>query len=78
MTISVSSNGTARMIYNDDFRLDYLGSVDIKRASHVEPDGKGRWTADMAPVGGPVLGPYRSRKKALEEEIRWLRKNLLE
>ena len=30
------------------------------------------WWADMAPVGGPVLGPYVSREKALEEEVLWL------
>ena len=39
--------------------FDKLGTLAIKRASHVEPDGLGRWHADLSPVGGPFLGPFR-------------------
>jgi hypothetical protein len=35
------------------------------------------WGADMAPVGGPVLGPFGSRELALEEERLWLLRNNL-
>ena len=38
------------------------------RASHVEPNDQGRWFADLAPVNGPILGPYTRRTEALEAE----------
>lgn len=34
-----------------------------------------KWWADMAPVGGPVLGPFDGRQQALDEEVAWLRAN---
>ena len=37
--------------------LAAFGSIDIRRASHVEPDAAGQWWADLAPVGGSRLGP---------------------
>ena len=40
----------------------------ITRASRVEPDAEGFWWADMGPVDGPVLGPFR----ALQAESGWL------
>jgi hypothetical protein len=46
--------------------------LQITRASHVEPDRDGFWWADMGPVAGPVLGPFRSRTEALETERGWL------
>ena len=52
--------------------LDTLGQPHIQRASHVEPDGRGQWIADLAPVGGPKLGPFSLRSAALEAERRWL------
>ena len=36
------------------------------------PTPDGRWTADMTPVGGPVLGPFDRRSEALEAEHAWL------
>jgi len=44
----------------------------VTRASHVEPDAKGNWRADMGTVDEPVLGPFRSRSEALEAEKSWL------
>jgi len=35
------------------------------------------WQADMSPVGGPVLGPYRDRAEAIENEVVWLERNWL-
>ncbi len=32
----------------------------------------GFWYADLAPVGGPVLGPFLKRSTALEAELDWL------
>ena len=48
------------------------GKLRITRASHVEPDAAGCWSADMGPSGGPVLGPYSSRSEALQAERGWL------
>ena len=31
------------------------------------------WTADMSPVGGPILGPFSFRYEALKAERDWLR-----
>jgi hypothetical protein len=43
----------------------------------VEPDTVGRWLADMAPVDGPVLGPFDRRSEALAAEREWLEQNWL-
>ena len=40
--------------------------------SHVEPDREGYWWADMEPVEGPVLGPFKNRTEALGAERGWL------
>lgn len=73
--IIVAPNGMLRFIYDDDIAsmLQDVEALSIARASHVEPlpDGGG-WTADMKPVGGPILGPYATRSEALVEEVNWL------
>jgi hypothetical protein len=38
----------------------------------VEPDRDGCWWADMGPVDGPALGPFRNRTEALGTERGWL------
>ena len=48
--------------------LSENGKLHITRASHVEPDRNGFWWADMGPVGGPVLGPFKNRTEALQAE----------
>lgn len=57
---------------NTPATLSALGNAHTCRASHVEPAGNA-WTADMAPVGGPVLGPFPLRSDALAAERNWLR-----
>jgi hypothetical protein len=59
----------------DVSRLFDLGSFVTRRASHVEPAviADGHWTADMRPMGGPVIGPFSLRKEALKAERNWLR-----
>jgi hypothetical protein len=52
------------------------GQATIRRASHVEPDPRGGWTADMSPSNGPKLGPCPLRSTALWWEIQWLNKKL--
>jgi hypothetical protein len=73
-TFKISPKGVITTIYSDDLApLLAKGKVAIRRASHVEPSATGSgWTADLAPVGGPVLGPFPLRQEALDAEVRWL------
>ena len=66
-----------RCIYGEVIRLHSLGSVDIQRASHVEPNPDGTWTADLSPVGGPQLENFPDRSSALKAEHDWLENNWL-
>jgi hypothetical protein len=77
MQLIVDSHGAVRCIYSEVIDLAALGSPLITRASHVEPDQQGRWLADLAPVGGPVLGPFPRRSQALTVESAWLEANWL-
>ena len=70
--IVVRPGGRVVAVYSDALRLAVLGHLSIRRASHVEPDEQGRWWADLAPVGGPRLGPFELRSEALAAETRWL------
>jgi hypothetical protein len=72
MDLVISPGGTVRAVYSEEIELDSLGHAVITRASHVEPDDSGRWLADLTPVAGPVLGPFRRRSEALEAELAWL------
>jgi hypothetical protein len=64
--------GGIRCLYAEAIDLACLGSLSIRRASHVEPDEHGQWFADLALIGGPVLGPFRTRTDALDAERQWL------
>lgn len=77
MNLVVARDGTIRAVYAEDIDLGVLGQPVITRASHVEPDEKGRWITDMSPVRGPVLGPFHQRSNALKAEQRWLESNWL-
>lgn len=70
--ITISPQGVVRCLYHERFDLASLGRVTIERASHVEPDQSGQWSADLSPVGGPTLGPFAKRSKALAAEVAWL------
>jgi len=72
MELVVGVDGVARCIYDEALDLREIGRLTITRASHVEPDAEGYWWADMGPVDGPVLGPFRSRTEALRAERGWL------
>ena len=75
MELVVSAEGSVRCIYYEALDLREIGKLQITRASHVEPDRDGFWWADMGPVEGPVLGPFRSRSEALGAERRWLKRH---
>jgi hypothetical protein len=72
MELVVDRRGTVRCLYNESLDLAALGRLTITRASHVEPDRHGQWFADLAPVGGPRLGPFERRSEALIAEASWL------
>lgn len=76
MNLYVRPNGTAQCMYDDaePVNLANLGAIDIKRASNVEPAPleKGKWIADLAPIGGPQLGPFDTRREALAAEVAWV------
>ena len=72
MELVVDAGGDVRCIYGEELDLREIGKLQITRASHVEPDRDGFWWADMAPSGGPMLGPFRNRTEALGAERVWL------
>jgi hypothetical protein len=72
MDLVISACGQVRTIYAEVLDLAAFGRPDITRASHVEPDELGCWHADLAPVGGPILGPFARRGEALAAEHDWL------
>lgn len=76
--IVISPAGEIKAIYTDELLpLFRAGKCSITRASSVEPTIDGRWEADLSPVNGPVLGPYDTRKEALESEVNYLITNVL-
>jgi hypothetical protein len=70
----VFHGATFNAVYDDALveTLDALGDYRVTRASHVEPHPDGGWTADMRPMGGPTLGPFKLRAEALAAERQWL------
>jgi hypothetical protein len=68
-------DGIVETLYEDDLNLDQIGEMDIRRASHVEPNNNGKWIVDLSPVNGPKLGPFKKRKDALKAEVKWINKN---
>jgi hypothetical protein len=60
----VGVDGGMRCIDDEALDLREIGKLRITRASHVEPDAERYWWAEMAPSGGPVLGPFRTRTEA--------------
>ena len=77
MNLVIDPQGRVQCLYTEGIDLAALGSVSIRRASHVEPDAEGRWWADLAPVNGPRIGPWARRSLALEAERAWLEANVL-
>ena len=77
MELVVDAGGDVRCIYGEELDLREFGKLQITRAGHVEPDRDGFWWADMGPVGGPVLGPFKNRTEALQAETAQLSEALL-
>ena len=55
MTIVIDPDGGVSCVYTEAIDLAALGTLAIRRASHVEPDVSGQWWADLAPMKGPKL-----------------------
>jgi hypothetical protein len=79
--MAISPNGELSFIY-DDMHAGFLEKLGVSvgdvvsRASHVEPC-EGGWQADMSPIEpGVILGPFKLRQTALDEETAWLNKRL--
>lgn len=72
MQILVQPDGQLRCVYDESINLAAIGQLTIRRGSHVEPDDDGRWVAHLAPVDGPMLGPFQNRSEALAAEVQWL------
>ena len=72
MQMVIDRHGAIRTVYDETIDLATFGSLSITRGSHVEPVADGRWTADLAVVGGPQLGPFAHRSEALSAERSWL------
>lgn len=78
MQLVIDPFGGIRCLYDETLPLAELGRLTISRGSHVEPDAAGHWLADLAPVGGPRLGPFATRSAALDAEREWLEQNWLD
>ena len=77
MELLIEPGGNIRCVYGEAICLADLGQLTIQRGSHVEPTADSSWTADLSPVGGPVLGPFLNRSAALDAEQDWLAANWL-
>lgn len=77
MRLVVEPGGRVRCLYGEGVDLAALGTLTIRRASTVEPDADGTWWADLAPLGGPRLGPFARRSLALQAEAAWLEEHWL-
>ena len=75
MQLVIDPAGRIDTIYDEALDLAAFGRMTVTRAGHVEPGRDGSWTADLRPVGGPVLGPFGLRSEALKAERAWLQEN---
>ncbi len=77
MQLVIDPAGDVRCVYDETLPLADFGRLTIVRGSQVEPTAASHWTADLSPVGGPLLGPFESRSAALNAEREWLEQNWL-
>lgn len=77
--IVIMPDGTIHFLYYDNLKpLLKIGKSKVRRASNIDPTKDGQhWFVDLAPVGGPKLGPFDTRDIAIHEEVSWLNKNRL-
>lgn len=78
MQLVIDPCGTGHCLYSESIEIHTLGCLTIRRASQVEPNADGTWTADLTPVAGPQLGPFQLRSQALAAEADWLERYRLD
>lgn len=83
LKLVVKDGGIIHSIYDDALIpiLDEAEVAQIGRASHVEPrvrEGASYWQADLTPVGGPILTNFKTRKEALDAEVQYLNRHIIE
>lgn len=74
----VVKDGTITSVYDDALiaLFDDAEQVTTTRASHVEPDGS-EWSADLSPVGGPMLSGFTTRQAALDAEVQYINQHVV-
>ena len=83
MVVAFDKEGNATFVHSDEAMRMMMpimkGKPDIRRVSRVEADEDGNFWADLAPVGGPKLGPFPpdQYKEAIRREVEWLEKNYI-
>ena len=78
--------GEIRGIYEDGLSQKILertgGVAKIPRASHIEASkGESKrisFEVDLSPSNGPIVRGFETRKEAINYEIDWINKNILE
>jgi len=76
--LHVAADGTVRCLYGEEIDLPALGELTIRRVSHVEPDERGCWWAEIVLDGVAArLGPYARRSTALRVEAEFIAERLL-
>jgi hypothetical protein len=75
MELVIRPGGAVTAIYDELLDLSCLGPASITRASHVEPDAAGQWSAQI--LNGPTLGPFGKRSDAIAAEVAWLTEHRL-
>ena len=77
IVLNIDSNGVIQFVYDDELKpLIEAGEAEIRRASHVEPTNRGKWIADLSPVGGTRIGPCATRDEAIASEVAQLNSRL--
>jgi hypothetical protein len=77
MNLLIRPDGTVECIYAESVDLSTLGTPDIERASHVEPDKQGRWWAKIKTRFCQTnLGPFPKRSAAIAAEVRFLTEHM--
>lgn len=72
MQLIVTSFATLHCLYSEVIDLPAMGAMHIRRGSYLDADDQGQWWADLSPVNGPRLGPFKERSSGLSAEQEWL------
>ncbi len=76
MRLRIDPEGNILALYQEDLVLGELGSAEIQRASHVEPEGA-TWFVDLAPISGPRIAGFSTRSEAIQAENDWIERHVL-